>query len=168
MSAARDPALPEDRASLTRSAACASVATALFLIGLKTWAAWRTDSTAMLGSLADTALDLVASVVTLAGVWYAARPADETHRFGHGKAEALAAIVQVMLIAVSATGIAMRAIARLIDGGETAAAQEGIAVSVIAILATLALLWWHRDQEHVNRSGEVDLAQRARNGGIGA
>ena len=144
MSAAQDPALPQDRASLTRSAAYASIATALFLIGLKGWAAWRTDSTAMLGSLADTALDLIASVVTLAGVWYAARPADETHRFGHGKAEALAAIVQVMLIAVSATGIAARAIGRLAGGGETAAAQEGIAVSVIAMLATLALLAWQR------------------------
>lgn len=133
-----------ERAALTRSAAYASIATALFLIGLKGWAAWRTDSTAMLGSLADTALDLLASVVTLVGVWYAARPADATHRFGHGKAEALAAIVQVMLIAVSATGIAARAIGRLVDGGETAAAQEGIAVSVIAMMATLLLLWWQR------------------------
>ncbi|WP_324262054.1 cation diffusion facilitator family transporter [Altererythrobacter sp. H2] len=133
-----------ERGSLTRSAAYASIATALFLIGLKGWASWRTDSTAMLGSLADTALDLVASLATLVGVWIAARPADETHRFGHGKAEALAAIVQVMLIAVSATGIAARAIARLVDGGETAAAEEGIAVSVIAIMATLALLAWQR------------------------
>ena len=130
-----------DRAALTRSAAYASIATALFLIGLKTWATWRTDSTAMLGSLADTALDLVASVVTLVGVWIAARPADETHRFGHGKAEALAAIVQVMLIAVSASGIAMRAVGRLIDGGKTAAAQEGIAVSVIAPRSTTLPRW---------------------------
>ena len=144
-----------DRAALTRSAAYASIATALFLIGLKTWATWRTDSTAMLGSLADTALDLVASVVTLVGVWIAARPADETHRFGHGKAEALAAIVQVMLIAVSASGIAMRAVGRLIDGGETAAAQEGIAVSVIAMVATLALLWWQRHV--IRRTGSVAI-----------
>ena len=144
-----------DRAALTRSAALASIATALFLIGLKTWAAWRTDSTAMLGSLADTALDLVASVVTLIGVWIAARPADETHRFGHGKAEALAASVQVMLIAVSASGIAMRAVDRLAGGGETAAAQEGIAVSVVAMVATLALLWWQRHV--IRRTGSVAI-----------
>lgn len=132
------------RGSLTRSAAYASIATALFLVGLKLWATWRTDSTAMLGSLADTALDLVASIATLVGVWVAAQPADKNHRFGHGKAEALAAIFQVMLITLSAGGIALRAITRLVDGGETAAAEEGIAVSVIAIIATFALLAWQR------------------------
>lgn len=98
----------------------------------------------MLGSLADTALDLVASVATLIGVWIAAQPADDNHRFGHGKAEALAAVFQVMLITLSAGGIALRAITRLIEGGETAAAEEGIAVSVIAILATFGLLAWQR------------------------
>ena len=132
------------RGSLTRSAAYASIATALFLVVLKLWATWRTDSTAMLGSLADTALDLVASVATLVGVWIAAQPADENHRFGHGKAEALAAVFQVMLITLSAGGIALRAITRLIEGGETAAAEEGIAVSVIAIVATFGLLVWQR------------------------
>ena len=69
---------------------------------LKAWAAWSTGSMAMLGSLADTALDLIASLVTLAGVRIAALPADSDHRFGHGKAEALVALVQVVLIAVSA------------------------------------------------------------------
>ena len=132
------------RGSLTRTAAYASMATALFLVGLKRWATWRTDWTAMRGSLADTALDIVASIATLVGVWVAAQPADKNHRFGHGKAEALAAIFQVMLITLSAGGIALRAITRLVDGGETAAAEEGIAVSVIAILATFALLAWQR------------------------
>ena len=65
------------RGSLTRSAAYASIATALFLVGLKMWATWRTGSTAMLGSLADTALDLIASVATLVGVWVAAQPASQ-------------------------------------------------------------------------------------------
>ena len=133
-----------ERARLTRSAAFASIAMAVFLSGLKGWAAWRTGSTAMLGSLADTALDLIASLATLAGVWIAAQPADREHRFGHGKAEALAAIVQVMLIAVSAAGIAYRAISQLAGEPQTAAAAEGIGVSAVAILATFALLGWQR------------------------
>lgn len=133
-----------DRSLLVRSAAYASITTALFLLALKLWAAWVTDSTAMLGSLADTALDLIASIATLVGVWIAAQPADEDHRFGHGKAEALAAIFQVMLIALSAGGIALRAIQRLIDPAPVQAPVEGIAVSVIAIIATLALLGWQR------------------------
>src|SRR3546814_18583114 len=79
-----------NRAALTRSAAVASIGTAMLLLVLKLWAAMQTHSTAMLGSLADTALDLVASIATLAGVWIAALTADEDHRFGHGKAETLA------------------------------------------------------------------------------
>ena len=133
-----------DRSLLVRGAAYASITTALFLLALKLWAAWVTDSTAMLGSLADTALDLIASIATLVGVWIAAQPADEDHRFGHGKAEALAAIFQVMLIALSAGGIALRAIQRLIDPAPVQAPVEGIAVSVIAIIATLALLGWQK------------------------
>jgi ferrous-iron efflux pump FieF len=143
------------RARLTRSAAYASIAMALFLAVLKSWAAWKTGSTAMLGSLADTSLDLIASLATLWGVWFAAQPADEEHRFGHGKAEALAAIFQVMLIAVSAAAIAFRAVGHLAAGQETAAAGEGIAVSLVAILATFALLGWQRHV--IRRTGSVAI-----------
>src|SRR4026208_2281295 len=101
--------MTDRRAFLMRSAALASIAMALFLAMLKSWAVWRTGSTAMLGSLADTALDLVASVATLVGVWVAAMPAAEDHRFGHGKAEGLAAMFQVILIVISASAIAFRA-----------------------------------------------------------
>jgi len=144
-----------DRASLTRSAAYASILVAVFLAVFKGWATWRTGSTAMLGSLADTALDLVASIATLVGVWVAAQPADEQHRFGHGKAEALAAVFQVMLIALSASAIAFRAVLRLVDGGETSAAGEGIAVSLAAMAATLALLAWQRHV--IRRTGSLAI-----------
>ena len=143
------------RSTLARSAAFASIAVAVLLVGLKSWAAWRTGSTAMLGSLADSALDLVASLATLVGVWVAAQPADREHRFGHGKAEALAAIFQEILIAFSAAGIAYRAVLRLAEGGQTAAAEEGIAVSAIAILATFALLGWQRYV--IARTGSVAI-----------
>ena len=118
-----------EQRTLARSAAIASITVAVILVALKSWASWRTGSTAMLGSLADSALDLIASLATLTGVWIASMPADEDHRFGHGKAEALAAIFQVMLIALSAFGIAARAIMQLAGQQVTAAADEGIAVS---------------------------------------
>ena len=145
----------EERARLTRSAALASLATALFLAVLKGWAVWRTGSTAMLGSLADTSLDLVASLATLIGVWVAAMPTDEDHRFGHGKAEALAAMFQVILIVLSAGIIAFRAVTRLVEGGRTEAAEQGIVVSAIAIVATLALLAWQRHV--IRRTGSVAI-----------
>lgn len=125
-------------------AALASVATAGFLLALKGWAAWATGSVAMLGSLADTALDLVASLVTLWGVRVAAVPPDVDHRFGHGKAEALAALFQVALIAVSATAILARAVDALVDGSRVRAADAGILVSIVAAVATLALLAYQR------------------------
>ena len=141
---------------LAGRAALASVATALFLLGLKGYAAWATGSVAMLGSLADTGLDLVASLVTLFAVRYAAMPADEDHRFGHGKAEALSALFQVMLIAASALAIGWRAIERLMNGAATAEAEYGIAVSAIAMAATFALLAY---QQHViRRTGSVAIA----------
>ncbi len=130
--------------ALSTRAALASVAVALLLLVAKGWAAWATDSTAMLGSLADTALDVIASLTTLAGVRIAAVPADRDHRFGHGKAEALVALVQVALIAVSAAGIAWQAIDRLINGGQTEAMGVGIAVSALAIAATFLLIQYQR------------------------
>ncbi|WP_345719803.1 cation diffusion facilitator family transporter [Qipengyuania polymorpha] len=136
--------MTDNRAILARSAAMASITVAVILVALKSWASWKTGSTAMLGSLADSALDLIASMATLTGVWIASMPADEDHRFGHGKAEALAAIFQVMLITLSAFGIAVRAISQLVEGGQTTAAEEGIAVSLIAIALTFALLGWQR------------------------
>ncbi|MXP26530.1 cation diffusion facilitator family transporter [Altererythrobacter indicus] len=132
------------RARLTTSAAGASITVALLLVGLKIWAAWRTDSTAMLGSLADSSLDLIASIATLVGVWIAAQPADEDHRFGHGKAEAIAAMFQVVLISISAVGLGVRAVEQFLEGGRTNAAGDGVVVSLIAIAATFALLAWQR------------------------
>jgi ferrous-iron efflux pump FieF len=125
-------------------AALASVAMATFLLALKSFAAWHTGSVAMLGSLADTALDLLASLVTLYGVRLAATPADSDHRFGHGKAEALAALFQVGLITASAVGIAWRAIMALGSERATQDAEFGIGVSIVAIAATVVLLWYQR------------------------
>ena len=136
-------------------AALASVAMACGLIALKSYAAWSTGSVAMLGSLADSGLDLLASLVTLYGVKLAAEPADHDHRFGHGKAEALAALFQVMLITVSAIGIAWRAITALGSDVPTQAAELGIGVSIAAILATIVLLAYQR--KIIRQTGSVAI-----------
>lgn len=110
---------------------------------------------AVLASLADSVLDLFASLVTLGGVHWAAQPADENHRFGHGKAEALAALFQVVVIAISALAILVRAIERLQGGEVSASPESGIAVSMVAILVTLTLT---RYQQHViARTGSVAI-----------
>ncbi len=143
------------RATLTNRAALASVALALFLVSLKGWAAWETGSVAMLGSLADTALDLIASLIVLFGVRLAAIPADEDHRFGHGKAESLAALAQVILISVSAFGIGLRALERLRENEPTQGLELGVGVSLVAITATLGLLAYQRFV--IRRTGSVAI-----------
>ena len=141
--------------TLARRAAIASVCCAILLGALKAWAAVETGSVAVLASLADSVLDLFASLVTLGGVHWAAQPADENHRFGHGKAEALAALFQVVVIAISALAILVRAIERLQGGEVSASPESGIAVSMVAILVTLTLT---RYQQHViARTGSVAI-----------
>lgn len=143
------------RARLTRNAAIASVSMACFLLVLKGGAAASTGSVAMLGSLADTGLDLVASLVTLFAVRLAAVPADHDHRFGHGKAEALAALIQVALITLSAALIGWRAVVRLQEGAPTTNAEFGIGVSLIAIATTACLLAYQRHV--IRRTGSVAI-----------
>ena len=138
-----------EHGGLNRRAAYASIAVASLLLAMKVYAVFSTGSTAMLGSLADTGLDLIASLATLLGVWIGAQPADANHRFGHGKAEALAAMFQVVLISLSALGIAFQAVAEFIGGGRPADAEAGVIVSAIAMAATFALLAYQR---HVIRA----------------
>jgi ferrous-iron efflux pump FieF len=144
-----------DRGTLTKRAALASVTMALFLVALKSWASWDTGSVAMLGSLADTALDFIASLITFLGVRWSAMPADEEHRYGHGKAESLAALTQVILIAISALGIAWRAFDRLRSGQPTQGLELGIGVSIVAMAATFALLAYQRHV--IRKTGSVAI-----------
>lgn len=133
------------RARLTQSAALASVAVAALLLAMKAVALWRTGSVAVLGSFADTSLDLVASLVTLMGVRMAAMPADRDHRFGHGKAEALASLFQITLITIAALGLAWESVHRLLAGEHRTQAPEiGIGVSLVAIVLSFALVLYQK------------------------
>jgi ferrous-iron efflux pump FieF len=156
MSAVHPHAHGPERSALTSRAAVASIVMAIFLVGLKIWASVETSSMAMLGSLADSTLDLVASLVVLLGVRVAAQPADREHRFGHGKAEALASLVQVLIITVSALFIGFESVKRILEGAQTAHAELGIGVSIVAMAATLALIAYQRHV--VRRTGSVAIA----------
>ncbi len=147
---------PMPGTSLNKSAAYASITMAALLLVIKSWAAWTTGSTAMMGSLADTGLDLISSLATLAGVWVAGQPADRNHRFGHGKAEALSAMFQAVLIAFSALGLGVHAVAQFFTHDRTQAADTGIFVSGIAIGATLVLLLWQRHV--IRKTGSIAIA----------
>ena len=94
--------MSRDAQRLMRMATVASMSVAVVLIGAKTTAWLVTESVSMLSSLVDSSLDFLASLVTFIAVRQALVPPDADHRFGHGKAEALAGLAQAGFIAASA------------------------------------------------------------------
>jgi cation diffusion facilitator family transporter len=129
---------PAESAALTRRITALSVATALVLTAIKGVVWLASDSVSILASLADSALDLLAALGTFAAVRYAAAPPDAEHRYGHGKAEAFASLVQAGLVFASAALIGQEAIRHLIHPKPIA--QEGWAVGAMAISTVLTAL----------------------------
>ncbi len=121
-----------------------AVIVALSLIGLKTYAWLATGSIALLGSLFDSVLDFSISFINFFVVRHALTPADDEHRFGHGKAEALAALAQALVISVSAILLIMQSVDRFFNPQPISHGVIGIVVIVIAIVATLGLVFFQR------------------------
>ena len=142
-----------EHARLTSRAAVLSLAVALALIALKTWAWLASGSVAMLASLADSALDLAASLITYFAVRYAAAPPDREHRYGHGKAEAFAGLLQGGLVGISGVIIAIEAAPRLFAPVQIAHGFESIAVMLISIGLTAGLVAYQT--RAVRRTGSV-------------
>jgi cation diffusion facilitator family transporter len=113
---------------------------ALGLVVIKVWAWLATGSISLLTSAADGLVDVVASTVTFAGVRYAARPADQGHRYGHGKAEAVAAFVQALLLAGAAIGLGIESGQRLWVPQALNQTGFGIWVIVGSLLAAAGLV----------------------------
>ncbi|MCF5701562.1 cation diffusion facilitator family transporter [Pseudomonas syringae] len=129
-----------EHARLLRLATRASVAVACMLIVAKAIAWWLSGSVSMLAGLTDSALDGVTSMLNLLAVHYALRPADDDHRYGHGKAESLAGMAQALFIGGSALLIAFQAYERLHDPQPLGAPWLSIGVIVFSLLLTAALL----------------------------
>lgn len=124
----------------TRNVALLSVATATVLIIIKA-VAWRaSDSVAILASLSDSALDLVASLITLYAVRYAAVPPDAEHRFGHGKAEAFSSLVQGGLVFGSGALIGREAFHAIFNPSPVQHGLAGVIVMIVSIILTLGLI----------------------------
>ncbi|GAB5470353.1 MAG: cation diffusion facilitator family transporter [Rhodospirillales bacterium] len=129
----------DEKARLLRIVTWASVGTASFLVLLKLYAWSVTESLSLMATLIDSFLDVCASLVTFVAVRQALVPPDAEHRFGHGKAEPLAALAQSAFVAGSALFLLIEAVRRLIDPHPVVDTAVGYAVLVIAILASLAL-----------------------------
>ncbi len=144
-----------DRGRLMRIATYASVAVALLLIVAKTVAWVYTGSVSLLTSLTDSLLDAAASVTTLVAVRHALVPADDEHRFGHGKAEALAGLAQGAFITGSVAFLLFESGSRLIEPHAVKQGAVGVAVMIFAIAATFALVLFQRFV--VRRTGSMAI-----------
>jgi ferrous-iron efflux pump FieF len=142
--------------AMMRRAATASVVVAAVLIAAKVGAWLATDSVAVLSSLLDSLLDAAASLVNLVAVRHALTPADEEHRFGHGKAEPLAGLAQSAFVCGSAVILLMEAVHRFGSPQPVQRPEVGIAVSVLAIVLSAGLVWYQR--RVVARTGSVAIA----------
>lgn len=132
------------RFTLKRRAAGASLGVAVVLLCVKFGAYMLTGSVSLLSSLLDSAFDAVASGITLLSVIHAASPADEDHRFGHGKLEAVAALCQSIFILGSGVALFVVALQRLFMPEPVAVAHIGIAVMLFSVVLTAVLLAYQR------------------------
>ncbi|HEV2863009.1 MAG TPA: cation diffusion facilitator family transporter [Pyrinomonadaceae bacterium] len=134
------PGLSAEDARLKSSAARLSILAAGFLIILKTWTGWLTGSISVWASLLDSAMDIFASVINFYAVRAAARPPDEDHRYGHGKAESLAGLFQSAVITASGIFLVIEAVRRLFEPHEVGREWVGVATMVVAAAVSVFLV----------------------------
>jgi len=146
----------QDPRRLNLLAAIASVGVAATLICAKL-AIWIvTGSVAVLGTLIDSGLDAIASIVTFLSVRQAAQPPDHAHRYGHGKAEAIGALIQAGFVLGSAFFLANEAVRRLVSPQPVTQGGVAVAVLLLAILLTMALIGFQRFV--VRRTGSIAIS----------
>ena len=122
----------------------ASVLVAICLLTMKFYAWVMTGSMGILAALVDSLLDLCASIINMVAVRYAMEPADKEHRFGHGKAEALAGLGQATFIASSAIFLVIYTIERLINPELIESPELGTWVMFVSLGITMLLVSYQR------------------------
>lgn len=137
-----------------RAAICAVIVSTLLII-FKGIAWWYTDSVSILAAMTDSLVDFLASCTNMLVLRYALQPADKNHYFGHGKAESLAALAQSAFITGSALFLLLQGIQRLANPTLIENNGFGVAVSVISILLTAALLMYQRKVIRLTQSPAI-------------
>jgi len=129
---------------LVRSASIASLLVASTLIVLKSYGWVTTTSVSLLGSLADSLIDFLASVFVFVAISYSMLPADAKHRFGYDKSEGLAAFVQSLFIGISGIYVCFEATKRLLNPSQINQPSTAIWIILVSIVLTLALVMYQK------------------------
>ncbi|HPF45430.1 MAG: cation diffusion facilitator family transporter [Alphaproteobacteria bacterium] len=145
-----------DAEKLLRRATTASVTVAVTLIALKTWGYIESGSVAIFGTLLDSVMDSLSSIIIFAAVRFAMIPADKEHRFGHGKAEAIAGLLQAFIIFASSLFLLREVIEKIINPKAIEKPVLGAGIIGVSILLTILLVIY---QKYVTRkTGSVAIA----------
>jgi len=146
--------------SLQRRAALMSVGAAGALVVLKLAVGLKTHSLGLVSEAAHSGTDLVAALLTFFAVRVSARPADQTHQFGHGRAEHLSSLAEAVFLAAASIFIGVRAGERIVNGAPPVHAvwyAFAVLVVVIAVDATRASVSWRVSRQ----TGSAALAANA-------
>jgi cation diffusion facilitator family transporter len=108
-----------------------SIVVALTTIGLKSFAYQITGSVGLLSDATESLVNLVAAIVALIALWVAARPADDNHHYGHGKAEYFSAGLEGLMIFIAAAVILVTAADRFLHPAPIESAALGLAISSV-------------------------------------
>ena len=144
---------------LVRSASIASLLVASTLIVLKYYGWVTTTSVSLLGSLADSLIDFLASVFVFIAISYSLLPADAKHRFGYGKSEGLAAFIQSLLIGISGIYVCFEAIKRLLNPSQINQPSIAIWIILISIALTITLVMYQKYVVKKSKSMAIESDQ---------
>lgn len=133
----------------------AAVAVVMVLIAAKFFAYYASGSASILSSLLDSIMDSVISMSAVGSMIYAARPADEDHRWGHGKMEAVSALFQAAIILGAGAFLVFEAVNRLFLPTPIAQHALGIAVMMFSIVMSAGLVFIQR--RALQRRGSLAL-----------
>lgn len=134
----------QDHPKLVRWATYTSVSVSITLIAIK-WGAWQmTGALSLQATLVDSLLDALASLINLIAVRQAQHPPTKLYRFGHGKAEALAALIQSLFVIASAGWLMWEVFSHLKNPDPIAETAVGIGVMVVSMVLTFGLLGFQR------------------------
>jgi ferrous-iron efflux pump FieF len=145
----------QKRGAMMKRAGIASLAVSALLVSIKAFAYFTSHSVSMLASMADSALDLFTSSLNLFAIHEALTPADNEHRFGHGKAEPLAGLAQAAFIVASALFLVIQAVQRFLDPQPIENSAQALAIMTISIVMAIGLILYERQVVAQTRSVAV-------------
>lgn len=146
----------KDAEKLLRRVTTASVTIAIVLIAIKTWGYIESGSVAILGTLLDSVMDALASLIIFGAVRVAMVPADEDHRFGHGKAEAIAGLLQAFVISMTSFVLLYESIDKVLNPQIIERVNLGISIIIVSMILTFILVLYQRYVARITTSVAIE------------